>query len=131
MMKILQQSVKALRSNPGRTALTTLGIIIGIATVIMVLSAGAGFRSLINEQVEAFGTNTLFIETRVPATTKNRGGGAASADQSRATSPVAITSFKNRDMEDIKKVPNVINAYGMVVGQKVVSYRDVVKNLMF
>jgi len=51
--------------------LTTLGIVIGIATVIMVLSAGAGFRSLIDSQVETLGTNMLFIETRVPPTTKN------------------------------------------------------------
>jgi len=49
----LQQSVKALRGNPGRTALTTLGIVIGIATVILVLSAGAGFRSLIDSQLSA------------------------------------------------------------------------------
>ncbi|MBL8029872.1 MAG: ABC transporter permease [Candidatus Doudnabacteria bacterium] len=124
------QSIKALRSNPVRTMLTTLGIVIGIATVILVLSAGEGFRSLINSQLEAFGTNTLFVETRVPPTTKNRGAGAASNDQSRARSPVAITSFKNRDVEDIKRLPNVKNAYGMVVGQKVTSYQNTAKNVI-
>jgi putative ABC transport system permease protein len=108
-----------------------LGIISGISTVILVLSAGEGFRSLINAQVDAFGTNTLFIETRVPPTTKNRGAGAASNDQSRANSPVAITTFKNRDLDDIQKLPNVVNNYGMVVGQKVVSYRDVIKSVLF
>jgi ABC-type antimicrobial peptide transport system permease subunit len=66
MLNALRQSSKALRSNPARTALTTLGIVIGIATVILVLSAGAGFRSLINSQVAALGTNTLFVETREP-----------------------------------------------------------------
>lgn len=126
-----QQAIKALKANPVRTGLTTLGIIIGISTVILVLSAGEGFRSLITSQVEAFGTNTLFIETRVPPTTKNKGAGAASTDQSRANSPVAITTFKNRDLEEIKKLPNVVNNYGMVVGQKVVSYRDVAKNVLF
>ncbi|MCL5774728.1 MAG: ABC transporter permease [Patescibacteria group bacterium] len=131
MYSAFRQSVKALFSNPARTGLTTLGIIIGISTVILVLSAGEGFRSLINAQLEAYGTNTLFVETRVPPTTKNRGGGAASADTSRANSPVAITSFKNRDLEDIKRLPNVINDYGVVVGQKVVSYKNVDKSVMF
>lgn len=131
MFAAFQQSIKALRANPGRTVLTTLGIVIGISTVILVLSAGAGFRSLINAQLEAYGTNTLFIQTRVPPTTKNKGAGAASADQSRAASPVAITTLKNRDLDDIKKLPNVSNDYGMVVGQKVVSYRDVEKSVLF
>ena len=131
MLKIFKQSSKALFANPVRTGLTTLGIIIGIATVILVLSAGEGFRSLINSQVETFGTNTLFVETRVPPTTKNRASSsAASADTSRAGSAVVINTFKNRDIEDIKRLPNVVNAYGVVVGMKVVSFQDVAKSVM-
>ena len=131
MLKAFHLATKNLFSNPARTGLTTLGIIIGISTVILVLSAGEGFRGFISSQVEAFGTNTLFIETRVPPTTKNRGAGPASNDQSRANSPVAITTFKNRDLEEIERLPNVVNSYGMVVGQKVVSYKDVIKNVLF
>lgn len=131
MNKIFQQSVRALKANPVRTGLTTLGIIIGVSTVILVLSAGEGFRGFIAAQVEAYGSNTLFVETRVPPTTKNRGAGPAANDQSRANSPVAITSFKMRDLEDIKRLPNVLNAYGMVAGQKTVSYKDVIKNVIF
>lgn len=131
MFSAFAQSVKALKANPVRTGLTTLGIIIGISTVILVLSAGAGFRSLINAQLEAYGTNTLYIQTRVPPTTKNKGAGAVSADQSRANSPVTITSLKMRDLDDIKLLGNVENAYGMVVGQKVVSYKNVEKSVLF
>lgn len=131
MYRAFIQSIKVLLSNPVRTGLTTSGIVIGIATVIMVLSAGAGFRSLIDAQLQAYGTNTLFIETRVPPTTKNRGAGAASADTGRAGSAVAITTFKNLDLEDIKKLGNVVNDYGMVTGMKVASYRGVNKNALF
>lgn len=131
MYRALKQSIKVLISNPARTILTTLGIMIGIATVILVLSAGAGFRSLIDGQLQAYGTNTLFIETQVPPTTKNRGAQAASGDASRAGSAVAITTLKNRDLEDIKKLGNVVNNYGMVVGQKVVSYRNISKSTLF
>lgn len=131
MLNAFKQSSKALFANPVRTGLTTLGIVIGIATVILVLSAGAGFRSLINAQVEAFGTNTLFVETRVPPTTKNRASnGAGSADTSRAGSAVVVDTLKMRDVEDIKRLPNVGNAYGVVVGLKVVSYQDVAKSIM-
>lgn len=128
MLKAFKQSIRALRANPGRTVLTTLGIIIGIATVILVLSAGAGFRSLINSQVEAYGSNTLFVQTHVPPTTKNQAKGGGSSPQDVL---ITITTLKNRDLEDIKRLPNVVNGYGMVSGQKVVSYRDVAKSVIF
>jgi ABC-type antimicrobial peptide transport system permease subunit len=131
MLTALKQAIKALFSNPVRTGLTTLGIIIGISTVILVLSAGEGFRSLINSQLEAYGTNTLFIETRVPPSSKNRGAGAASNDSSRAGSAVAITTLKNRDLDSIERLPNIKGSYGMVVGQKVVSYKETAKSVLF
>jgi putative ABC transport system permease protein len=132
MYRILQQSLRALRSNPVRTVLTTLGIVIGIATVIMVFSAGAGFRSLIDHELAAWGTDTLFIETRVPPTTKNRASSnATQSDFSRVTSTVQITSFKTADLDVIKKLGNVSGAYGIATGQAVASYRNNVKNLIY
>ena len=103
MNKNFQQAIKALRSNPVRTVLTTLGIVIGISTVIMVLSAGAGFRSLINNEVASLGNNTLFIKTKIPPTTKNR---AASSITGGLTPGIAvgITTFTLRDLADIKKL---------------------------
>ncbi len=106
MFKAFQQSIRALKSNPARTLLTTLGIVIGIAT--------------------------LFIETRVPPTTKNRANSnAASADFSRATATVQITSFKSTDLDAIKKINNVAGAYGIATGQAVVSYRDRAKSVIY
>lgn len=129
MLTAFQQSIKALRANPGRTSLTTLGIIIGISTVILVLSAGAGFRSLINSQVDQLGTNTLFVQTKIPPTTKSRASGSGNGPQDAAL--ITITTLKNRDLEDIKRVANVVNDYGVVSGQKVVSYQNTAKALIF
>jgi len=131
MFKSFQQSIKVLFSNPVRTVLTTLGIVIGITTVILVLSAGAGFRSLVDDQLASWGTDTLFVETRVPPTTKNRNNTAASADFSRISSSVAISSFKQNDLDSIKKLPNIIDAYGMVTGLAVASYRDNAKSVIY
>jgi putative ABC transport system permease protein len=129
MITLFRQVIRGLTSNLVRTLLTTLGIVIGIAMVILVLSAGEGFRSYIVSQIEAFGTNTVFIETRIPPTTKARsdGGGLEGQVGSQA---VAITSLKNRDIIDVKRLPNVTGAYGAVIGQKVVSYLDVKKNTL-
>jgi len=125
ILKILKQAMKALSSNPVRTVLTTLGIVIGIATVILVLSAGAGFRSLINDEIKSLGSDTLFIKTRVPPTTKNRGSTLTPGIS------IGITTFKQRDLDDIKKLNNVVNDYGMVTGMAVASYRNNQKNAIY
>lgn len=130
-MNNLKQSIRSLRGNIGRTMLTMLGIVIGIATVILVLSAGAGFRSLIDAQVDAFGSNTLFVQTKVPPTTKNRAAGAAQQEITSAISGVVITSFKQRDLEDIKKLANVRNGYGVVTGSAATAYRNNRKSVIY
>jgi ABC-type antimicrobial peptide transport system permease subunit len=130
MFQPFKQSIKALRANPVRTVLTTLGIVIGIATVIMVLSAGAGFRALINNEVASLGNNTLFIKTRIPPTTKNR---AASSLTGGLTPGVAvgITTFNQRDLDGIKKLNNVADDYGEVTGMAVASYRNNNKSAIY
>ncbi len=128
--KALTQSIKALSANPVRTVLTTLGIMIGIATVITVLSAGAGFNSLINNEVASLGNNTLFIKTKVPPTTKNRAASSITGGLSPGIA-VGITTFNQRDLDDIKKLNNVANDYGEVTGMAVASYRNNNKSAIY
>lgn len=124
--KALQQSIRALSANPVRTVLTTLGIVIGIATVIAVLSAGSGFSSLIDDQIKSLGSDTLFIRTKVPPTTKNRAANSLTPGIS-----VGITTFKQRDLDDIKKLNNVVDDYGMVTGMAIASYRNNQKSVIY
>jgi putative ABC transport system permease protein len=134
MFVAFRQSTKSLFANPGRTTLTTLGIVIGIATVILVLSAGAGFRSLIDAEVGSLGTNTLFVQVRVPPTTKNRAAATtktSSGPSGAGFTGVVISTLKQRDLDQIKQLPNVVNDYGMVTGQAVVSYGDTQKNALY
>lgn len=128
MLNAFQQSIKALLANKGRTVLTTLGIVIGIATVILVLSAGEGFRGIVNNQIATLGTNTLVIATRVPPTTKNR---AAQNTGPSFDATIAITSFKLKDLDDVKRLANVTNVYGIVVGQGVASYTEHKKSVIY
>lgn len=130
MLTLLRQAFRALRSNLVRTTLTTLGIVIGIATVILVLSAGAGFRSLIDAQLEAYGTNTVYIQTQVPPSTKKREAGAANNNEG-SFNGITITSLKERDLDAINRLPNVEHSYGMVIGQAVTSYENVRKNAFY
>ncbi|MBM3205172.1 FtsX-like permease family protein [Candidatus Uhrbacteria bacterium] len=122
----LRQSMKSMRRNPARTALTTLGIVIGIATVIMVLSSGAGFRGLIDQELATLGANTLFVQTKVPSANTSR-----AREFGEGFSGVTITSLKQRDIDLIKTLPNVENGYGIVTGQTTVSYRGRKKSTIY
>ena len=52
--------------NKTRSILTTLGIVIGVASVTAVIAALTGLKAKILTQVETLGTNTIFISPRTP-----------------------------------------------------------------
>ncbi len=125
----IKQAIRGMKLNPSRTILTTIGIMIGIGTVILVLSLGAGFKSYIDNQINAYGSNTVFVEVSLPRSTQARSNSSSSGmANSTALSAVPITTLKNRDVLDIRKLPNVLNDYGAAIGQQVVTYRNVSRN---
>src|ERR1044071_1805508 len=61
---------RALARNKLRSALTMLGIIIGVAAVIAMVALGQGAREQVQKQIAALGSNMLFVGSG----TMNRGG---------------------------------------------------------
>jgi putative ABC transport system permease protein len=57
----LQIALKALRRNTMRTALTMLGIVIGVAAVITMTALGRGAQSAIDAQIQSAGTNMITV----------------------------------------------------------------------
>jgi putative ABC transport system permease protein len=54
-------AVKALRRNAMRTALTALGMIIGVAAVIVMIAIGTGARTSIEAQIKSAGSNLVMV----------------------------------------------------------------------
>jgi putative ABC transport system permease protein len=54
-------AVKALRRNVMRTALTALGMIIGVAAVIVMVALGTGARTTIENQIKSVGSNIVMV----------------------------------------------------------------------
>jgi len=61
LAKTLRTALRALTTNKMRSALTVLGIIIGVASVISLMSIGEGSQAAITSNIEALGTNLLFV----------------------------------------------------------------------
>jgi putative ABC transport system permease protein len=55
-------------ANKTRSILTTIGIVIGVASVTAVISALTGLKAKVLTQVETLGTNSIFIQPRTPKT---------------------------------------------------------------
>jgi ABC-type antimicrobial peptide transport system permease subunit len=60
-LRILLASLTALRRNVMRSALTTLGIVIGVGAVIAMMEIGNGSSSAIQKTIASMGANTLMI----------------------------------------------------------------------
>lgn len=61
-------SLAGLKANKLRSALTILGIVIGITSIILVVAIGNGAQSLILGEIQSMGSRTLTIEPGAPAT---------------------------------------------------------------
>jgi putative ABC transport system permease protein len=61
VVMIFRIALKALGRNKMRTALTMLGMIIGVAAVITMVALGTGAQSSIESQIQAAGTNMIMI----------------------------------------------------------------------
>lgn len=61
LWELFQMAMATIRSNPLRTVLTMLGVIIGVASVITLVSIGQGTSKAIEKQYEGLGTNLLTV----------------------------------------------------------------------
>jgi len=60
-LEAMRSALEALRANPLRSALTMLGIVIGVAAVIAMVAVGAGARALVMKQIQSLGSNLMII----------------------------------------------------------------------
>ena len=59
----LHIALKALRTNKMRSALTMLGIVIGVGAVVAMVAVGSGAKQRIEEQIASMGSNLLMVDS--------------------------------------------------------------------
>ncbi len=115
-------ALSGLRANKLRSVLTALGIIIGIAAVIAMMSIGEGAQDLILGKIEGLGSNLISV---IP--------GKSSEDE-RPVFELSITTLDEQDVEALSKKKNVPSAEEVmpgVAGQAVLSYLGHDKKVTF
>lgn len=97
--ELVTESVSTLTNNKLRTGLATLGIVIGIGSVIALISLGQGSQAAVNNQIESLGSNLLTVSPG-----SQRGGGFV---QGGAGSAVTLTYDDALAIETSGQVPDV------------------------
>ncbi len=68
---LVSSAMRALRSNPLRSALTALGVIIGVSSVVAMVSLGSGAQAQVERSIASLGSNLLIV---VPGSMRGGGG---------------------------------------------------------
>ncbi len=95
---LIRSSFRSVLKNKSRTLLTTLGVIIGVTSVILLTSIGNGLKIYVNEQFEALGSNTIFVSPGKVFSDSggfNRSGGGGGS--------TITTSFTLKDVNNLKR----------------------------
>ncbi|HMV65958.1 MAG TPA: ABC transporter permease [Myxococcota bacterium] len=89
LTRLLGLALSSIRRNAGRSALTMLGVVIGVASVIVMVAIGEGAKAEIQARIDALGTNMIVV---TPGTS-NRGGVSGGAG-----------SFNRLTVDDARRV---------------------------
>lgn len=104
MRDIFQEVLWSLSSNKARSSLTILGIVIGIASVITMVSIGQGAEASIAANIESIGSNLIIV---LPGSQRNgpASAGRGSAQTLTADDAIAIKS----EVEGVKAVAGEVS----------------------
>ena len=97
-----------------RSVLTMLGIVIGIGSVIILMSIGQSAQDLILGQVQSIGSNLIIVTPGAPS---GKGFSAPASAQG-----IVITSLEQRDVDALQREPSIDLAVPEVRGQAEVVY---------
>jgi len=111
----LRSAVRGLSTNKLRSALTVLGIFIGVGAVIIVVAYGNGSSQAVQNRIKALGTNTITI--------LNRGrfgrGPATGGTQSQSAT---ITAQDVTAMSDPNQAPDILSVSPVLSSSETASY---------
>ncbi len=113
-----------LRAAKFRSFLTILGIVIGIASVIIIMAVGTSAQELILDQVRGVGSNLIGV---LPGGSEEKGPPASAFG-------TIITTLKYDDLKALlqkNNVPNVVDGAGYISGNNTVQYGSTDKNYTF
>ena len=112
LLETVRFALRGIAANKLRSGLTVLGILIGVASVILLVAVGTGSARSIQAAIENLGTNTLTV-------LGGAGGGAQSGPATRNTS---LSLDMAEALADPEAAPDVLSASPVVTTSQTIVY---------
>ena len=109
-INLFKIAIKAILSNKGRSFLSMLGIIIGVAAVIIMMSLGQGSKESIRQELSTMGTNLLTIRPGA-----DMRGGVRQDPSAMQTLKMADYQRIEREKKFVSKVSPEVTASGQAI----------------
>jgi putative ABC transport system permease protein len=106
----MRSALAALRANPLRSALTMLGIFIGVAAVIAMVAIGAGARAMVLDQIRSLGSNIMIV---LPGNVTS--GGVRLGSGARATLTIDDALALEKEIPSVQIAAPVVRGASQVV----------------
>jgi putative ABC transport system permease protein len=113
---VIESSFQGLLVHRGRSVLTVIGVVIGIAAIMVVMSVGNSARDLILQQIEVFGPELVTINA---GQDPSKGGGLAQAVLDDALTITDVDALRRKE-----NVPDATVINPSSYGSAVVSYNN-------
>jgi putative ABC transport system permease protein len=122
-IEIIRTASRGLNANKMRSTLTVLGIIIGVAAVISLMSIGRGSQSAITANIESLGTNLLFVR---PGATNTGGVRGAQGSQTSLTLEDAEALLDSSLAPSVKAVAPQVQTFAQIIAGKQNTYTQII-----
>ncbi|MFH1077244.1 MAG: ABC transporter permease [Pseudomonadota bacterium] len=110
LYRIVQRSIKTLLRNPMRALLTILGIVIGVASVIIMMEIGSGSSAEIQKSIASMGANVLMIRAGAASS-----GGVSFGSESNATLTPEDCEAIFRECPSVRSAAPIVRARAQAV----------------
>jgi putative ABC transport system permease protein len=117
IVDLVKLSIKNLSQRGLRSWLTILGIVIGVASVLAILSVGAGMQQSVSAQLASLGSDVVYILPGFERAARSAFGGVVASRIAGTT--IALTQ---NDLQTVKSTPGVVVVNGVVAGRANVQY---------
>lgn len=118
--EIIRLSIESLRAQKLRTALTALGMVIGVGAVVLLVSLGQGAKNYVLREFEGLGTNLIVVQPGKSDRKTHFGPPVGAAQRKMTTADVAAIEKRAINLEAVS---------GLVLGTVSARYEESVSNI--
>lgn len=111
-LELVRFAIDAIATHPMRSALTSLGVVIGVAAVIMMTSVGLGAQQNVEKALSSLGTNMLVVRSGAP---RVGGGGFVRGAGGSGTTLTAKDAAAIAQLDGVKAVSPSVNGGAQLI----------------